>query len=193
MAVHGDALAFAEAVVERLEDLQDDVEVSRLMILPAEVVEVDAVWYMSSATLVELFGQVAQTARLVDAVAAVRVLAGLLQAEDGVQVQLLHALDQAVGLDQPRGRPLRREDVVHDPVAVQAVQSLRVAPVVLPVLVLAALAAAEVAQELEAAPERNRLSGQPGLHRVSDALLVRLGDGEDLRSVGACGSLHRGL
>lgn len=59
VAVHSDSLAFAEAVVERLEDLQDDVEVSRLMILPAEVVEVDAICYMSSPTLVELFRQVA--------------------------------------------------------------------------------------------------------------------------------------
>lgn len=128
-----------------------------------------------------------------DAVATVRVFARLLETEDGVEVQLLHAVDQTVGLDQPRGRPLRREDVVHDPVTVQPVKTLGVALVVPPVLVLAAFAAAEVAQELEAAPEWNRLSGNAALHRVSDAFLVGLCDGVDFRSVGAGGSLHRRL
>ena len=167
MAVHCDSLALAETVVERLEYFQDDIEVSRLMIFPAEVVEVDAICYMIEATLVELFGQVAQAAGLVDAVSAVRVLPGLLQTEYRVEVFLLEALDQGVGLDQPGGRPLRREDVVHDPVAVQAVQAGWVPLVVLPVLVLAGLASAEVAQELEAAFERNRLSG----HRSSTSCL----------------------
>ena len=44
MAMHSDSLSFSQTVVKRLENLEDDTKVSRLVVFPSEIIEMDSVW-----------------------------------------------------------------------------------------------------------------------------------------------------
>jgi hypothetical protein len=89
MAMHHDLLAVSHLMLDGPNDLQENIEVCSMIVPPTEVVVVDTICSDTNLTLIKLFGKVAEATALVDSVPTVRMLSGLLQTEDRVNVIFL--------------------------------------------------------------------------------------------------------
>lgn len=89
MAVHHDLLAVSHLMLDGPYDLQENIEICSMIVSPTEVVVVDTVCSDTDLTFIKLFGKVAEATALMDSITAVRVLSGLLQTEDRVNMIFL--------------------------------------------------------------------------------------------------------